>query len=83
MGMSTSLFEQIIEPFAACLTRDAAQKIADARADATTQAQFDDLADKANRGVLSEVEKNEYQQLLALFHVISLLQIRAKRILKD
>lgn len=81
--MSTSLFEQIIEPFAACLTRDAAQKIADVRADAATQSQFDELADKANRGVLSEAEKNEYQQLLALFHVISLLQIRAKRILKD
>jgi hypothetical protein len=81
--MSTSLFERIIEPFAECLTRDAAQKIADVRADATTQAQFDDLADKANRGVLSDAENNEYQRLLALFHVVSLLQIRAKRLLKD
>ena len=81
--MTTSLFDQIIEPFAACLTRDAAQKIADARADAATQAQLDDLAEKANRGVLSDTEKEQYQRLLALFHVVSLLQIRAKRILKD
>ena len=81
--MTTSLFDQIIELFAACLTRDAAQKIADARADAATQAQLDDLAEKANRGVLSDTEKEQYQRLLALFHVVSLLQIRAKRILKD
>jgi hypothetical protein len=81
--MSTSLFDRIIEPFAECLTRDAAQKIADVRADSTTQAQFDDLADKANRGVLTDTERNDYQRLLALFHVVSLLQIRARRILKD
>lgn len=80
---STSLFDRIIEPFAECLTRDAAQKIADVRADSATQAQFDDLADKANRGVLTEVEKADYQRLLALFHVVSLFQIRARRILKD
>jgi hypothetical protein len=82
--MSTSsIFDRIIEPFAECLTRDAAQKIAEVRADSATQDQFDDLADKANRGVLTEAEKADYQRLLALFHVVSLLQIRARRLLKD
>ena len=81
--MTTSMFERIIEPFAECLTRDAAQKIADLRADVATETQLEDLADKANRGVLTDAEKGEYERLLAMLHVVSLLQIRARRILKD
>ena len=80
---TTTLYDQIIEPFAECLTREAAQKIANVRADEFTQAKFDDLADKANRGVLTDSERAEYEQLRALWHVVSMFQIRARRILKD
>jgi hypothetical protein len=82
--MSTaSILERMIEPFAECLTRDAAQKIVDLRADDATQAEFDDLAEKANRGVLTLDERAEYERLLAALHVVSVLQVRARRILKD
>lgn len=78
----SSLYDRIIEPFAECLTREAAQKIVDVRADSSTQAKFDELADKANRGVLTDSERSEYEELRALWHVVSMFQIRARRILK-
>ncbi|WP_145098625.1 hypothetical protein [Anatilimnocola aggregata] len=78
--MSTSLFEQIIEPFAECLTPEAAQKIVAIRADAATQARIDELADKANHGLLTEAEKADYDRYLATSHFVSLLQARARKI---
>ena len=50
--MNATLLDQIIEPFAECLTQDAARKIVAIRADEELQKRVDALADKANTGVL-------------------------------
>lgn len=81
--MSLTLLDQIIEPFAQCMTQEAAERVAALRADAATQSRLDELADKANLGVLTDEERTDYDRLLAMIHFVSLLQARARRLLRS
>jgi hypothetical protein len=81
--MDTALLDRIVEPFAECLTPGAARKIVDLRADPAVQSRLDELAEKANRGTLTEAEKSSYDAYLAAFHWITILQARARRVLGE
>jgi hypothetical protein len=74
----SKLLERVLEPFAECLTPEAARKIVDLRADRETQAKLDELADKANEGQLSDEDRAEYDRFLATFHLITCLQAKAR-----
>ncbi len=77
--MNANLLDQIIEPFAECLTQEAARKIVAIRADEELQHRVDALANKANAGTLTESEQSEYDRYLAAFHFVTILQARARR----
>lgn len=77
--MNANLLDQIIEPFAECLTQEAARKIVAIRADEELQHRVDALANKANAGTLTESEQSEYDRYLAVFHFVTILQARARR----
>ena len=79
---TTTLLDGLIEPLAECLTLESARKIAALRLDEAEQARLDVLADKANRGALSTEEKAEYDGFLGVYHVITLVQARARRLLR-
>jgi hypothetical protein len=81
--MTTDLLDQVIEPFADCLTPEAATRIVGVRAGAEMQAHIDELADKANHGLLTEDERDEYDRILAWFHFVTILQARARRVLQN
>lgn len=81
--MSTTILDSIIEPFAACLTLDAAKKIVAIRADHDMQSRVDELADKANLGTLTPEERTEYDRYLAAFHFVTIMQARARRLLQS
>lgn len=77
--MNANLLDQIIEPFAECLTQEAARKIVAIRADEELQQRVDALANKANAGTLTESEQSEYDRYLAAFHFVTILQARPRR----
>ena len=79
--MNTTLLDRVIEPFAECLTTSAARKIVALRADAEMQTRVDELADKANDGLLTDEERAEYDRYLAAFHFVTIMQARARRLL--
>jgi hypothetical protein len=79
--MSSTLLDRLIEPFAQCLTIDAARRIVDLRADDALQSRVDELAEKANRGTLTDDERADYDGYLAAFHFVTLVQARARRML--
>jgi len=81
--MNSTLLDQLIEPFAQCLTTDAARKVAALRADDALQHRVDELADKANRGTLSDDERADYDRYLAAFHFVTVVQAKARRMLHD
>jgi hypothetical protein len=78
---TTEIFEQALDPFVECLTPEAARKIVALRAHTAVQARLDELADRANEGLLSPDERVEYEKFRAVFHLITLLQSKARRVL--
>ena len=79
--MATTVLDRLIEPFAECLTVEAATKVALLRADVADQQRFDELAEKANQGTLTPEERSDYDRLLAAFHFVTIIQARARRLL--
>ncbi|REJ96621.1 MAG: hypothetical protein DWQ34_03600 [Planctomycetota bacterium] len=80
--MTSTVLDSVLEPVATCLTPESARRIADLRADPDTQAKLDEFADKANEGQLTVEERAEYDRMLAAFHVITILQAKARTLLE-
>jgi hypothetical protein len=78
---TTEILEQVLDPFVDCLTPEAAQKIVALRAEPAGQLRLDELADRAKEGTLTAEEHAEYERFRATFHMISLLQSKARQFL--
>ncbi len=78
--MSTAAIhlDRLLEPFAASLTPEVAAKLADSRADDEMQQRIDYLADRANEGLLTADEHEEYAGYLNAIDVIAVLQAKAR-----
>jgi hypothetical protein len=70
--------DRLLEPLAGCLSPDVAAKVADLRADEEMQARIDYLADRANEGLLTDDERDEYAGYLHAIDVITVLQAKAR-----
>ena len=83
-GMAqTEVLDRVLDPFTRCLTPEVARRIADLRADAATQTRIDELADKANEGRLTDAERAEYDAYRSVFHFVTILQTKARTLLKQ
>lgn len=82
--MSTTSFhlEKLLEPFADCLSREVAAKLVALRADDTMQDRIDYLAQRANDGLLTDSEREEYEGYLHAIDVIGVLQAKARAFLR-
>ena len=72
----------MVDPIGRALTPEAAKAILEVRADDKTQKRIDELADKCNEGDLSAEERVEYQEFVSLFNILTLLQARARSLLR-
>jgi len=79
---TSNVLDQILTPFTECLTPDIAQRIVDMQANPETQSRLDELAGKANEGQLSSAEEAEYAQYREAFHFITVLQTKARHLLR-
>ena len=80
--MSTAeIFAHALDPIVECLTPAAAQKIVALRADPADQARLDELAQRANEGLLTPDERAEYEKFRAVFHMFTFLQSKARQLL--
>lgn len=73
--------DRLLEPLAGCLSPDVAAKVADLRADETIQGRIDYLAERANEGLLTVEEREEYAGYLHTIDVITVLQAKARSLL--
>ena len=69
--------DRMLEPLAGCLSPDVAAKVADLQTDETVQRRIDELADRANEGLLNDAECEEYSGYLHAIDVITVLQAKA------
>ncbi len=74
----TSAFSRILDSFTGSVSRQAAEEIANLRADPALQARLDELAGKANEGQLTQEEREEYEQYVEALDLIAILQAKAR-----
>jgi hypothetical protein len=79
----SALLDRILDPFAACFTPDVAKRVAELCADAEAQARLDELAEKADEGLLTDEEAAEYAAFRDVFYDITILQSKARAALKN
>lgn len=75
------VLDQLFNPIRDCLTREVAAKIAALRADAKTQAELDDFAEKNKEGTLTEKERMKYDAMVNAGAFIAILQAKARSVL--
>jgi len=77
------VLDRLLNPVRDVLTTEVAQAIVDLKADETTQARLDDLAERHHEGQLSADELAEYRALVSGINLISVLQAKARSVLKS
>jgi hypothetical protein len=75
---TSTLLDQILDPVTRCLTPEASRRLLDLRADAATQARVDELAEKANEGLLTPDERDEYEAYISAANVVAILQSKVR-----
>jgi hypothetical protein len=70
-----------MDPVGECLTPEVAERLVSLRADKHLQSRVDELADKANRGALSDAERSLYEQFVRFSQFVTLLQLKARNVL--
>jgi hypothetical protein len=78
---TAEILDRVLDPFAECLTPEAARKIVDFRPDAETQARIDELAAKADTGRLSDDERAQYHEYVEVFDLVAILKSKARSVL--
>jgi len=79
MSTGTAVLDRMLEPV---MTEEFARYLVGLRADSATQARVDELADKANEGLLSRDERDEYEAYITANDIIAILQAHARRALR-
>jgi len=83
MGNATAAvtaLDKMLEQLSDCLNAEAAQRIVELRIDPEIQARVEVLADKANEGLLSEEERDEYKSYIEMADLIAILKLKVQRL---
>jgi hypothetical protein len=73
--------DRLLDPVARCLTDDVAKRLLEIQTDPETQDRINELAAKANEGLLSSAEQAEYEAFVDAIDVLSILQSKARKAL--
>lgn len=76
------VLDRLLDPVRDVLTPEVARAIADLRADAATQERLDALAERHHEGQLTPEELAEYRTLVGGVNLVSVLQAKARSVLK-
>jgi hypothetical protein len=73
--------DRLLAPVTECFSREVAERLVALRADADIEARIEELAAKANEGILSPEERTEYEDYVEAVDLIGILQSRARTVL--
>jgi hypothetical protein len=69
----------LLEPFAHCLDAESAQRLIEFGISPAVQEKVNLLAERANRGVLTESERSDYEARINAADFIAILKLKAQR----
>ncbi len=79
---ASAVLDRLLEPLARSLTPAAARAVVDFRLDREDQTRIAELAQKCQEGVLTTKERQEYEAYVRTGDLITILQSKARRLLK-
>jgi hypothetical protein len=77
-SLTTHVLDRFLDPVTNCLTPEVAQRIVDLKLDPQLQTRLDELAEKANEGMLTPEEKQQYQEFVEGIDFIAVLKAKAR-----
>ncbi len=80
-SMSTTALDGLLDPLASSLDPSALRQIIEFRISSEVQARVDYLANRANNGELTPDEDAEYEALIDGADLITILKLKAQRVL--
>ena len=78
MLSAIDMIDRMLRPVSQAMTGEAARRLVEMRGDPELQAQMAELAELANDGRLTPEQRSDYQTVLAVGTVVSLLQAKAR-----
>lgn len=76
----SSVIDDILAPVADCLTPDVARRLTEMRLNPGTQTRIDELAEKANEGLLTPDERAEYADIVEGLDFVGILKAQARSV---
>ena len=73
--------DRFLDCVAECWTPVVAQRILDIGLDPAMDSRLDELREKANEGLLSEDERQQYEELVEGLDLVSLIKLKARLVL--
>ncbi len=80
--MSSETLDDLMSPVAACLDTRSLEALVELRAEPAAAARMEELAQKANEGLLTEGEQSEYESCVMFVNSLGILQSKALKKLK-
>jgi len=82
-ALDTPVLGPLLDSLGRLLTPEVAQKLVDFQFDAKIQSQIDKLARKCNEGRLTDEERRQYESYVHAIDFIAMLQLKARKLLKQ
>lgn len=77
-----SELERVLDPAEPIFTAEGACRLVEMPPNEEKVARMEELADKANEGLLSPVERSEYESLISASKLMSILRLKARQYLQ-
>ncbi len=74
LATDSQVIDRVLDPVRDCLTPDVARRIAELRAESSTQARLAQLADKSSDGAITDEEAAEYDAYLVAINFRGILK---------
>ena len=79
MMSDPATLDQLLDPFASCLDAESARRVAEFTIALPVEQRVNELAERANEGLLSADEQSEYEALISAADFIDILKLKARR----
>jgi hypothetical protein len=76
---ATSVLDELLDPFGKCLDAESARRVMEFQISERVQSRVDFLAGRANEGLLTNEERDEYEALISASDFISILKLKVRR----
>ena len=77
------VLDGLLDPLSRCLDAESARRVAEFRVAPVVQERIDVLAERANEGLLTADEREEYEAIINAADFISILKLKAQSNLKS